>query len=190
MRSILGVVLAAVVLFAWGTVFWMFTGLGSYICKGVPNESALMDAVKAQNLPDGNYVLPFPDEAAIKSQDPKAMEAFAEKARQGPLVRLQYRSAGDAPMSLPTFGMGFVHMLISSSLVAILLCLAGANLPSFLARWLFVVTLGVFAAVNIHLANPIWFQHPWTPSLMLAFFASAGWVLAGVPLAALVKPRS
>lgn len=190
MRAILGVVLAAVVLFVWGFVFWMFTGLGSHICKGVPNETAILEVLKAQNLPDGSYVLPFPDEAAMQSQDTKAFEAFAEKAKQGPLVRIQFRNAGEAPMNLQTFGIGFAHMLVSASVVATLLCLAGASLPSFGARWLFVVLLGVFASLSIHLGTPIWFQHPWTPTLMLAFFDTAGWVLAAFPLAALVKPQA
>jgi hypothetical protein len=44
--------------------------------------------------------------------------------------------------------------------------------------------------VAILFANPVWWHHPWKFTLDQAFFAGVGWLLAGIVLAAIIRPAA
>ena len=184
-RATIGVVLGAVVMFFWGFVFWTMTPVPMLILNPLPNEASVVSILQSQNLPAGHYIAPTPDEAAYKIDPVKAEAEAMEKRTKGPIMTIIYQPGG-CEMGM-TMGLGFVHMLISSAFMAVLLYLAAPGLMNFGSRWLFVTLVGAFAAVNIHLGNPVWFQHTWLHAGAMAGFETVSWVLAGVPLAALVK---
>lgn len=184
-RSVIAVVLAALLMFVWGFVFWMFTPLGNTIMKPLPSATGIVEALKSQNLEAGNYHAPYPSDMTEE-----AMAEFTKQHREGPLVSIFYQPKGTEPMGGETLGMGYVQMLVSCSLMAFLLWLVGGALPSFVARWTFVVLVGVLASESIHLANPIWFNWTWMHAGVMCLFDIVGWIFAAIPLAALVKART
>jgi hypothetical protein len=189
-RLILGAFLSAMVLMVWGAVFWVATPVPYEVMKKHPQQDALARMLKEQNLESGTYFIPFPDKEVVRGGDMKAMQELDDKMQEGPLIQLTYRKEGVNPSSPVWYALGFGHFFVSALLVGGLLVTALPGLRSYVARWLFVSLVGIFAAVAIHLSFPIWFHHPWGFALMEAGFAAVGWLLAGAVMAAVVRKRS
>jgi len=188
-RNLFAVVLAAVLLFVWGFVFWVVSPLSFLMYQALPNETPVVAALEGQDMPAGHYVYPGMKEAA-PADAKKAEEEWAEKHRKGPIFIVVYKPQGGEPMQPAVLGMGFGHNLVASAVAAWLLWLVSPALPTFASRWCFVCLLGVFVCVAIHPTNAIWFWHTPLHTGLLCVFDTVGWVLAGLPLAALVKTRT
>jgi hypothetical protein len=189
-RLVLGAALAAVVLMAWGFVFWTVTPFPYQMMAKIPHEEAIVQALQEQSLETGTYFLPFPDKDAMSGANTQAQEALMKMHASGPLLQLSYRKEGLDPTSPAVYLQGMAHMFVSALLIGGLMLLALPSLPTFGRRWLFVALAGTFAAIAIELANPIWFHNPWKFALYETGFNIAGWVLAGLVLGAVIKPRS
>jgi hypothetical protein len=63
------------------------------------------------------------------------------------------------------------------------------SLPTYGRRVLLVVLAGTFAGVVVELSRPIWFYHPWGFALFGALFQVTAWLLAGLAMAAILKPH-
>lgn len=173
----LGIVLAAVVLFVWGFLFWGIAPVN-------PIDTGL-DAAKAQEMlrqlvpKDGVYVVPeMPHETT---------EAWTTQHRQGPLAMIFVRTTGGEPMAPMTFVLGFVHNVLTAFLIALLLSKAAGVLPTYGSRLGFVLLAGVAATIWAHAGDPIWLNHPWRFHLLSMFYDVVAWSLAGAVLARYVK---
>lgn len=180
-RWIVAVLLASVVQFFWGFLFWTNAPTGLQMMKGVPEEDRLLQALKEQNLSTGVYFLPW---YGASEED---NEAMVRKHESGPLVQVIYHAEGVPAMDPKIFAFGYLHMVGGCLLASILLCLAGPGLPSYLARVLFVSLLGVFAAFALNFAQPIWFHHPWEFHLLQSVYDVVNWIVAGLILAAFIR---
>jgi hypothetical protein len=183
-RVIVASLLAAVVLFVWGAVWWMALPFAGWAMKPTPNEEAVTGALKA-NLPEsGTYFSPYPEPNAT----PEQQAALMERHRQGPLAQIIYLKEGMDPMAPSAFAVGFVQILLSTLAAALLLRLAAPALRSYLERAGFVILLALFAVVAINLEDIIWFHHPWAYPAMRAGFVLSGWLLAALVLGAIIRP--
>ena len=189
-RLLIGAVLSSIVLFVWGYLFWVVSPLRFGVLRTIPNEEAIIDALK-KNLPEtGVYLSPFAEESRFKEDREAAQKELTEKHKEGPLVQIIYRKNGVDPMSPATFASGFANMLVASLLIGLLLKLALPGLASYSSRVLFVFVAGVFAAVAIDLSTPIWFHQPWDLPLFNALYHASSWFLAGLVLGAVIRPQS
>lgn len=192
-RTILGSLLAAVVLFVWGFVYYTLLPINNMVSSKVPNEIVTLDMLKMQLPKEGVYVLPYPKEFSESQKTTKTgpSPAAVKETSTGPYARIFFKPEASYAMSAKDFVLGYLHLLASALLVGLLLTMARNQLPRFWQRWLFVVTAGTFAAIYVQLGGPIWFRHPWGYDLATAAFYQIGsWVLAGFPLAMLIKPRT
>jgi hypothetical protein len=181
-RVLVAALLAAVVLFFWGFLWWTVLPFAGWTMKPAPNEEVVTATLKT-NLPEsGVYFLPFPD------QSPEAQEAMQKRHPEGPLVEVIYRKDGVNAMSPGYFAMGFVHMALSALLAGALLSLAAPALRSYVARVGFAALLGFFAAFAFNLSDILWFHHPWQFPVMMAAFNASGWLLASLVLGAIIRP--
>ena len=125
---VLGALLAAVVLFAWGFVFW-----GLIPNSGVkmhPDEAVLQQHL-AESIPEtGAYYVPYPAGAG----DTESMA----RHEAGPIAFLFIRLEGRPLIPVSTMIGGFLHMLITALLIGMLLRMLLPSLPAWRDRVLFV----------------------------------------------------
>jgi hypothetical protein len=183
-RVIVASLLAAVVLFVWGAIWWTALPFAGWAMKPTPNEEAVVAALKT-NLPEsGTYFSPFPDQNATPEQEAAVME----RHKQGPLAEITYLKDGLDPMAPGAFAVGFIQILLSTLVAGLLLRLAAPALRSYRERVGFVILLALFAVVAINLSDIVWFHHPWAYPAMRSGFVLSGWVLAGLILGTIIRP--
>jgi hypothetical protein len=190
LRLLIGVLLSAVVLMAWGFVFWMVLPFAPNVMQRLPDDERIARALSEAGTPTGTYFYPYPDREAMSGKDPEAQQAFIRKHSGGPLMQISYRREGVQAMDPAYFAVGFGHMLAGSLLAGVLLLIALPRLPSYPARVGFVFLVALFATVSITLGRPIWFHHPWRFALLMAGFHLFGWLLSALVLALVIRPRA
>ena len=160
MRSFaLGSIIAAVVMFVLGFVFFgllggmMFDPLDARIATST--QSALGGSLPAT----GTYMVPGEEEAFM----------------EGPSAIVQYVAAGDLPTMGMAMGMGFVHFLLTALLIGYGLKAIGGGFARQAAA---VIWFAVSASVFMHLADPIWYGLSWRAALF-EFVADAVMFIAG-----------
>jgi hypothetical protein len=188
-RLFVGALLSAVVLFAWGFVFWSASHVMYQFMHRLPDEDEAVQLFQDHDLESGTYLVPFPDAAALNGTDKDKEGVYLARRVKGPLMEIIYRKEGAASPTNPlVLARGFCHYFAASLLAAVLLILAQPGLPRYPMRVLFVFLAGVFATVAITFAKPIWFFHPWPTVLYEAAFQTIGWLLAGMVLGLVIRP--
>lgn len=177
----LGSLLAAVVVFVWGFLFWglpIINPIDSGV-DGAKAQEALKQLVPAGK--DGVYFVP-----AMPGD--QMTEEWAALHRQGPLVTLIVRQAGAPPMAPTVFLLGFLHNFVTACLIGLLLSKVVGALPSYGARLAFVALAGLAATIWGHAGDPIWMYHPWRFHVLAMIYDIIAWGLTGSILARFVKP--
>lgn len=187
-RLFVGAVLAAVVLFAWGFVFWAASGVMYRFLRPLPDEAEVTQALQKGDIESGTYLIPFPAPDAMSGKDAAKAEELRRRSLRGPVVEIIYRKEGLDPTDPQQYVAGFCHFLAASLLAGVLLVMAQPGLRRYPARVLFVTLVGVFAAVAVVLSKPVWFHHPWPAALYESAYVVIGWLLAGIVLALVIRP--
>jgi hypothetical protein len=174
MRTILAGVLAGVAMFIWSGIANLALPIGTTGVSRAPDEAQVQAALHAAlGERSGLYVVPY--------------SAMTAKAPSGPAAVVEYLGRGEpfgiTPAKLAT---EFAVELVMAVLAAILLSLT--RLSGFVPRVAFVLALGVFAAVMTNASNMIWFAFPADYTLGYAFILLVGYLVAGVVIAAVVRP--
>jgi hypothetical protein len=187
-RVLVAALLAAVVLFFWGFVWWMVLPFGSSVIQPVPlplaDQEKFVAGLETLTPASGVYFFPY----AGPSASPEDQEVVQKRQREGPLVEVVYRKNGVDAMSPAYFAKGFGHMVLSALLAGTLLSLAAPALRSYPRRVAFAALLGFFGAFAFDLSSILWFNHPWQFPVMMAAFNASGWLLASLVLAAVIRP--
>ena len=179
MKAILGAVLAGVLVFVWGAVFWT-SGFADGQFKESANDASLGATMQALMAEPGTYYVPGGDMDS---------EEFTTLHRNGP-VALIHIQAGSEPMQGSTFALGFAHNLLVAFLAMLLLRMAAPALPSYGARLGFVVLIGITLTVSTHLGETIWWPVSGGYALVQSIYALGGWLIAGLVLAWAVTGKS
>lgn len=186
-KRLLAGVLGGLAFFFWSFVAHDVLPLGKAGIKEVPNEQAVLTAMKANMPEDGLYALPglgLP-ENATRAQQAAAMEARMHKVETGPSGLLVYHPA----MNL-SFGKALVVEL-GTNIVQVLLAvvlLGQTSLVSFAARWRFITLAGIIAAISTNISYWNWYGFPGNYTLAYVCTVAMGFVFAGLVAAAIVKP--
>lgn len=188
LRLILAVVLAGVVLHAWGFVSWMVLGLHDatyHELDDAATEDALVALIgKADLKESGWYYWP-----AMPADwgDAEAMEAYETRHAGMPVGHLIVAPAGQSPMPPSMMAIaGATNLCIA--LVASLL-VAMASMRGFFKRWVFVVGLGLVVVLASDAMSWNWMRFPTDHTITMAIDRLIAMALAGVVIAALVTPR-
>jgi hypothetical protein len=175
MRSFaVGSIIAAVVMFALGFVFFGLLGMMMFDPLGA-DTAATVQAALGGALPEtGTFMVPGDEEAFMR----------------GPSAVVQYVAAGELPTMPMAMGMGFVHFLLTALLIGYGLKAAGGD---FARQARLVVWFGLAAAVFMHLGDPIWYGVSWRFALFEfvadgVMFIAGGLVLARWFTSAREKP--
>ena len=193
-RPLIAGVLAGLLAFFWGFVSHELIGLGESSMKGIPNEPAVLTALSDNIKESGFYFFPgagmMDPNNGTKEQKEAAMKKWDEDFKKYPSgILVVKQPTGD---SLPFTKLLLRQLLadiLGGLIAALLLSLAVPSLPSFTGRVLFVATLGLFASLAIDVPYWNWYGFPTRYLLSALVDSVVGWGLAGVLLAALIRPR-
>lgn len=176
-RTLLGSLIAAVLLFGFGAAFWTCPTPYAYVEKPSQGVEALGKALREHLPNDGLYLVP--------GQTPDPDETLS-LYRRGPVATIHYRKDGVEPMTRELLVTGFLHGWVTTLLLAITLRLC--SLPRFGQR-LLVVTLAGLAVVNYTtLGDGIYWFQPWPWLLLNAAYNAVAMLLVGAILGAIVRP--
>ncbi len=189
-RIALAGLIGAVVLMVWSSVSWMT--IPWHQPGMLPQQEQVADTLRASGTEDGIYWMPNMehDPNASEEQQAAAMEAWQEAYRQGPIGIIVYRAEGSEPMPAMLFVIGFVLDFLMATVAAIMLTMAASALPTFANRLLFVMLLGLFAAIGSHLMNWNWMNFPLRYSLEMVADSLVASLLLGVVLALMIGRTS
>jgi hypothetical protein len=180
MKAFTGIVLAAVVMFLWGFLFWTISPLPKQILKTAPDEPALAQALSGQLKDSGVYVLPGMSDRRPESE-------YVSRTKSGPLAWVIFRREGTDPVNPTTFVAGFLHMLVSVAILAWLLRLAGPD--AYTGRLGLGLVAGLAGSVFSNLGKPIWWIQPWNFHTLNFAYDITSWALAALVLAHFVRRR-
>jgi hypothetical protein len=186
-KKLLAGVLGGLAFFFWSFVAHDVLPLGKAGIKEIPNEQAVLAAMKSNMPENGLYLLPslaLP-ENATRAQQAAAMEARMHKVETGPSGFLAYH-----PSLQFSFGKALVVELgtnILQVLLAVIL-LGQTSLVSFAARWRFITLAGILAAISTNISYWNWYGFPGNYTLAYVCTVAMGFVFAGLVAAAIVKP--
>ena len=171
-KLLLGSVIAAAAMFAWGFVFWVVAGVPQDTLKSVPDAPAAQAALKSVFPESGAYFIP--DESLPQDEFVRLHEA-------GPRAFIHYNAEGAPAMAPATLLSGFLLNWVTCFLLGWLLL--QTNTPGYLSRVFFLTVAGVTAALFIEYGAVIWFYANRPFQLVNMLSNSVSWLVAGLVLA-------
>jgi hypothetical protein len=182
-RVLLGGLVAGIVVFVWGAVAHMALPLGEAGIRQIPNEDVVLGAMKGAIHEPGFYFFPGMDMRKPHSQ--AEQDAWTGKFKQGPTGILVFHPEGSEPMSPLQLGTELASNVVAGLLAALLLTQVRSD---YLGRVLIVTLLGLIGIVNISVSYWNWYGFPTDFTAAAAIDEVVGWFLAGLALAAIVRP--
>ncbi len=185
MRFIIAVILGGIVAFAWGAVSHMVLGLEDNVVKPVPNEAAVMSALKTNINEPGFYFMRGLDKGHAAS--PEEMAAWGERYAAGPNAILIYHPTGQLAMSPRQFGIQIGTDFTLALVIAVILGFAAVGF----IRGVIISTL-VGVAGWIAILVPYWNWYRFPPDFVAAGLIDqvAGFFLVGLVMAFVLKPKA
>ena len=183
-KALLGAALGAVAMFVWGFVSW--TVLQFHTVNSFDNSTTVAESMRSSGAESGVYFIPAMP--GTTDQESAEFKKFKEQHERGPVAFVVYSAEGKKAMDPLSMAKGFAVMFASTLVVVFLLM--NAKIANYLGRVLFVVSFGLFAAVFSEGSNWAWFHFPMQWTIQMALDHLIAWGLAGVVIAALVKPAS
>ncbi len=185
MRFIIAVILGGIMLFGWGTVSHILLGLQDKTIKSVPNEAAVMSALKTNITDPGFYFMPGIDMTKTPTFEEQAV--WMQKYADGPTAIVVYQPAGEIAMSPKRFGTQFGTNLAVALVIGIILAFASVGF----ARGVIITTLiGVAGWVAILVPYWNWYRFPNEFVAASLVDQAAGFFLAGLVMAFILKKRT
>ena len=188
MKFALGVILAAVAVFAWEALSWTALGWHESAWRQFRDESAMAE-ILAPSLTNSNtqassgagiYVMPLEprhSKHATKEEIRKA-EADYEKAREkGPYVYAIVRPGKREISMSANLVASFFRTLVCATLIAGMLSQAMLSYPG---RICFTAAAGLFAGLVCEVPMWVWFEHPGRDTLVCVADHFFAWIIAGV----------
>jgi len=177
-RVLLAGILGGVALFVWGGLSHTVLKLGDVGMHDLPQQAAMVNAMKAAIPHSGFYVFPQMDTGKIAAAD-----------ENGPWGVLVYQPTGASSSMTRQLGKEFVLNIVQALIVAFLLSFA-VGLTSYTSRVGYVVVLGVLVSLATNVEYWIWYGFPrnYTGGVMADKFI--GMLIVGLVVAAFVKTKT
>jgi len=159
----LPILLSAVVVFFVSFLLHMIIKHHNSDFKKVPDEDRVMDDLRKDNIPPGDYVLPY-----AKDEKERNTQEYKDKFKKGPVAIVTFFPAGQTGMG-SSLALWFVYSLVVGVFAAYI---AGHALPPG-AHYLSVFRFaGCTAFVSYSLAllhDSIWFKRNWATTFKYMF---------------------
>jgi hypothetical protein len=178
----LPILVSTILVFVASSLVWMVLPHHRPDVKGLPDEAAVMEAIRKQSPAPGLYNFPHPPTRKAMS-DP----AFIDKMTKGPVGMLNVWAPRPINMG-KSMGQWITYVLVISIVVAYVTGrTVGAGAP-FLAVFRVAGTVGSLAYASAIVPGAIWWGHPWNVTWKevadgivygLLTGASFGWLFPG-----------
>ena len=183
-RIVVASLISAVLVFMWGFVFWVLSGMSMQLMSPLPTEPDVTAALRSKRTPSGMYVYPAPADTSNEAEQ----ERWERQHEEGPVFQIAYRAEGGPAMPPSTFAKGLGHYLVVALLTSSLLAMSLGSLPTFGRRLGFVVLVSLIAAVWANGGDAIWWFHSPAYCLGNAGYTVGAGLLMGLVTAAIIKP--
>jgi hypothetical protein len=177
--------ISAVLMFAWGFLFWGVSGASQTLLSPLPEKSLndMLAVLRRDALPPGMYVYPPP---ASDMSDQAEADQFQQQHESGPLLQLVLKRGG--PVMPPScFVAGIALNFAYALLGATLLAMAASSLNTYSRRLYFALLYAVAGAIWTNLGDVIWWFHPIRYGLGNVLYQLGAGVLMALVIASLVK---
>ena len=149
------IVVSAVFVFVASSVIHMVSGFHKNDLKPLPDEDAVMNALRPFRIPPGDYAMPL-----ARSMEAMKSAEFLAKMKAGPVAFMTFRPGGDFSMGAK-LAQWFVYSIVVSIFAAYIAGVALAPGAEYLK--VFQIT-GCVAFTGYALAlpqNSIWWERNW-----------------------------
>ena len=179
LRQLGGVVLAAVVLFIWGFVYWGVSAVPYSAWSHAADDTAAQQALRTHFPRTGTYYVPD-----VRSS---AARPAAASGADGPNVMLHVRYDAPPPGDAAELARGFVVNLIFAGALALLMYRVRSASRTYAGRLGVALWAGVAGVVLIDGGDWAWWGTTMQWKLFQAFYDFSAFVLAGAVLAAFIR---
>jgi hypothetical protein len=184
MRVLVAAVVGGVLLFLWGFVAHVLLPFSEKAMKPIPNEAAVIEAVRGNVTENGVYFIPYLN---YMKASPQEQQAYAAKIASGPSGLLVLRTGGvtmDMKRELP---MEFISNFLAALVAA--LAVTGLGVRTYGGRAATIFAFGVVAWLSISVSQWTWYG--FSTDFLISDLVDqwGGWLLAGLGMAAVLKPR-
>jgi hypothetical protein len=191
LRVILAGLLGGGLMFAGGFIDHMLLNWVGRHTSFPADEASLPDALKRHFSEPGFYAFPHLPAGAEKLQGEeykKAMEATAAEYKKGPAAWVIVPPAGQEMISIEILGKEFASNVIAALLAAIVVATTRPSI-GVVGRFLIVLLIGMITWFSVNASYHIWYRFPlpWVQDEL--YCAGLEWAMAGIAIAAIVRPR-
>lgn len=191
-RVLLGALIGGIVVFIAGLLLHTVSGLAEVGVKAVPQEDAVLAAMRAAIHEPGFYVFPAPNMApgrtgAEKDRDAKA---YMSKYQQGPTGILILTPGGPSISIGKLLGGEFLIDLVSAFFLSCILAMGAGGVRSYWKRVFAVTLAALFAALFLGLEYWNWYNFPLNYTCAYIVVVVVEWFIAGLAMAAVVVGAS
>jgi hypothetical protein len=151
----LPIVVSAVIVFLASWIVHMFLPFHRSDFAKLPQEDAVLDALRSLNIPSGQYLAPYANTSAQMKQP-----EYVEKRKRGPALFLTLATGADPGMG-KALAQWFVYLLVISLFAAYLAHRAIASGAPYLAVFKFVGVTAFMAYALGHAHQSIWYRQAW-----------------------------
>jgi hypothetical protein len=184
-KILLGGLVGGIVLFFWGFVAHMLLPLGEMGIKSIPAEDDVSAAIRKDVREPGLYFLPGRDMS--KSATAEEMEALMAKVSRGPYGFMVLYPNGRESSMTKHLPIEFATNVGCALLAAIV---ASQLRPGFMVRVACVTLVGLLGAIMTLVPYWNWYGYPTDFTLAQIVEHTAGWLLAGIAIALIVRPST
>ncbi len=150
-KEVIGAIVGGIIIFIWQFLSFALINFHLPVQQYTDKQDAILEALKAQNLPEGGYLMPSVPANASMEDHEKAMKASEGK----PWASLQYHTAWQNNMV-----MNMVRGLVINIILVFLFCwlIKRMNAPGFNTILLSALFVGMIVFLNAHYTNFIWYE--------------------------------
>lgn len=156
----LPIVVSAVIVFLASWIVHMFLPNHRRDFAKLPNEDAVLDALRSMNIPSGQYLAPYANTAAQMKQP-----EYAEKRKRGPSLFLTLIAGGDTGMGKSLL-QWFIYLLVISLFTAYLARHGVSAGTRYLSVFKFVALAAFMAYAVGHAHQSIWYRQAWRTTVV------------------------
>jgi hypothetical protein len=185
---VLGSILGGLVAFVWSSVSWELLGWHEKTLVSFQNDDEVSALIASHAPKDGTYILPGmpPTEGMTAEQQKAAKAALMERMQKGPIMIAAVRRGG-----FGSFARGLIIQVLSLMAAAFLLTwlLLQTSGLSYRKRVMFIAIAGLAASVIVDVPNWNWWGFSGVYTAVNLIDVTITWLLAGLVIAKVAKPR-